>query len=325
MYDMSIQGTNALCLDAKAMSEKEWLNRRKEFFGASEIACILGISEWGSPFSVWANKMGWDFGEKANDNMNFGKFMEPAISAWFQHDSGLSVLAEQVLAQHPTDLLAGATLDAVVAENATSIPLGAGEWKTEDPFADEWSEVPDYYQCQGQWQLYVTGWPVVYFAVLRGRRLQIIELKRDQADIDYLVEKVHEFHEKYILTQEPPPVYDGKDATIAALGSVYAHTPDKSVEITKELCERLRLAKQKLKESKEEEAQARAAVMAEMKDAEMATVDDIPVFSCKTESNSKFDRERFEADHPGIYETYLTQSTKKVLRDKAARKNKGKK
>ena len=36
----------------------EWLAWRRSGIGASDVAGILGISPWASPFTVWADKLG---------------------------------------------------------------------------------------------------------------------------------------------------------------------------------------------------------------------------------------------------------------------------
>ena len=40
------------------MSDTEWHAWRAEGLGASEVAGVLGISPWATPWSVWARKMG---------------------------------------------------------------------------------------------------------------------------------------------------------------------------------------------------------------------------------------------------------------------------
>lgn len=312
--------------DTTHMSNEDWLQRRRAFLGASDIAGILSLSPWASPWSVWADKVGISPPKEASDVMNYGKFMEPAIARWFEHEVGLVVIHEQALAQHPTDQLAGATLDGIVVEgpNATDF-LGLLEMKTADPFAKPWETIPDHYACQAQWQMYVTGLDVVWFAILRGRQpLQIIEMGRDQADIDYLVERAHDFWAKHVVTFDPPQT-DGHSATLDAIADTWPDsTPGAVVDLGEHIdaVRRLREAKTAKKAAEEAENAAKAEILVAMGDAEMAVIDDLPIFSCLSQPKTSFDRKSFEADNPGLTEPYLITTTHRVLREKAAKKGK---
>ena len=40
------------------MSREDWLNLRRHSIGGSDAAAIVGLNEYASPFSVWADKRG---------------------------------------------------------------------------------------------------------------------------------------------------------------------------------------------------------------------------------------------------------------------------
>ena len=40
----------------KPSSHDEWLAEREKGIGASEVAAILGLSPWDTPFSLWLKK-----------------------------------------------------------------------------------------------------------------------------------------------------------------------------------------------------------------------------------------------------------------------------
>jgi putative phage-type endonuclease len=313
-------------IDTTAMSNQDWLQRRRAFLGASDIAGILSLSPWASPWSVWADKVGISPPKEATDIMNYGKFMEPAIARWFEHETGLTVIHEQALAQHPTDPLAGATLDGIVVNQPELTKfVGLLEMKTADPFAKPWEKVPDHYACQAQWQMYVTGLDIVWFAVLRGRQpLQIIEMERDQDDIDYLVERAHDFWTRYVVTYDPPPT-DGHSATLEAIGNKWPEsTPGMVVDLSEHVdtIRRWQVAKKAIKAAEEAEEAAKAEILVAMGPAEEAVLGDLPILSCRTQPKTKFDRKSFETDNPGLTEPYLATTTHRVLREKAAKKGK---
>lgn len=247
---------------------REWLLRRRRGIGASDVASVVGLAppQWGSRWSLWAEKVGLlPLDESDNDAAKFGRYAERMVEPWFRDETGLTVVAEQAEVEHPDDPIALATLDglvfdAPVADWSTTSgqikgyrmvdgftpvdvelvgtnyykvePLGVLEIKAPRPF-ETWADgVPPHYQCQGQWQCYVTGLPRVWFAVLRWPRLEIVEVERDQDDIDFLVAEVHRFWGDHVLTGEPPAV-DGSQATLDALAAAYpTHTPGSAVDVS---------------------------------------------------------------------------------------------
>ena len=40
------------------MNRAEWLNWRRTGLGGSDIAAVLGLSKWRTPWDVWADKKG---------------------------------------------------------------------------------------------------------------------------------------------------------------------------------------------------------------------------------------------------------------------------
>src|SRR5262245_52949583 len=56
-----------------------WLEARRKGIGASEIAAVLGISPWESPFSLyWRKVNGWDY--EPSSEMEWGTRLEPVIA-----------------------------------------------------------------------------------------------------------------------------------------------------------------------------------------------------------------------------------------------------
>ncbi len=314
-------------IDTKPLSNGEWLALRKSIYGASEVSAVLEISPWMTPWSIWTNKLGIAPPVEVTNFMLYGTFMEDGICKWFEHETGLFVVAQQHLAYSKTDSLAGATLDGLIVDSPDSPnPIGVYEAKTVSPFEDRWEEIPAHYQAQGQWQMYVTGQDIAKFVVLGNRELWIFELKRDQEDIDFIAERVHDFHERYVLTQTPPPT-DGKDITLESIGHMWPQSKKgKSIDLSnhKDVIERLLAARRIGAEAKKAENAAKAEIAVLMGDAESAIVDGEEVLTYKTQPDNKFNAKAFKTDHPEIAIKYTTPSTCRVLRDKAAKKGKKK-
>jgi putative phage-type endonuclease len=227
----------------------EWLSWRRSGIGASDVAAVLGISPWASPFTVWVDKLGLLPDEDLDDDdpREFGRRAETMIAPWFTDKTGLEVAGEQTRLTSGENPWMLATLDGMVYEFNTmaknwresdvyppqfvesALCLGPLEIKTDN--GRPWDEIPAHYQCQGQWQMAVGGWDRMWFAVLHGRRFRIYELERDQADIDLMKERALDFWVSNVMAQVPPTV-DGSEATEAVLRALYPDAdPGKTVEL----------------------------------------------------------------------------------------------
>jgi putative phage-type endonuclease len=298
------------------VSDADWHAWRAEGLGASDIAGVLGISPWASPWSVWADKMGLLPPSNPSIEMEFGKRAEAMVGPWFHDRTGLWVTGEQTWCTHPDIGWARATVDGFVSETDTPAPdelAGVLEIKTDGPGRD-WATIPAHYQAQAQWQMFVTGLPHAWFAVLHGRRFQIYELARDDDDIAFMYERAEAFWRNHVLTCAPPEV-DGSDATTDAIAAVYPEPAYEFVGVARHLVEAARAAKAALKAAKEAEAAACNAVRAAMQDATVAVDEDgQKIATWKVQERRGVDLERLAADHLALIDQYRTVSTHRVLR-----------
>ncbi|MGL4298575.1 MAG: YqaJ viral recombinase family protein [Candidatus Neomicrothrix subdominans] len=202
----------------------EWLAWRRGGIGASDIAALLGLSPWSSPFAVWADKLALLPDEDLSDDdpREFGRRAEAMLGPWFADSTGLHLAGTQPWASNPAEPWMLATPDGVVVGRPNSNiddALGGLEIKVEFDHRP-WDDIPPHYQAQGQWQMAVTGWERVWFAVLHGRRFRVYELKRDQADIDMMTDRARTFWLDHVLARVAPPI-DGSDATADVLRTLY--------------------------------------------------------------------------------------------------------
>lgn len=212
------------------MSDRvEWLERRRRGIGGSDVAGVIGVSPWASPWSVWADKVGLTPLDESGvtDAMEFGTRAEPMMTEWFTDRTGLTVAGEQMELQHPERGWMLCTVDGLVFDAGTCTSggvddaLGVHEIKTTTGTAAEWDEdIPVHYQCQAQWSMAVSGLERVWFSVLHlafGRvAYRTYEFDRDENEIKFLVERCSAFWHEHVLTGDPPPA-DKHRATTSAL------------------------------------------------------------------------------------------------------------
>lgn len=305
------------------MSDAEWLAWRREGVSASDVAGIVGVSPWDSPWSVWANKVGLAPEKEASEAMEFGKRAEPLLAEWFHDRTGLHVIGEQTWCTHPTETWMRATVDGFVAESpdaALDEVVACYEAKTTSEAP--WDEVPVHYQCQAQWQMAVTGMPRVWFGVLHlafGRpTFREYRFERNQREVDFLVEQCRRFWVDHVLTGCPPEV-DASEATTTALSHAYTPDPDATVDVAglAYTLDELARIEDDMKRLEAMRDHYRNTLRAALGDATTGVIDGEPVVTWKAQTARRLDTARLRADLPEVAAQYETESVTRVLRVKA--------
>ena len=309
-----------------------WLAERRSGIGGSDIAAIAGINTaYGSPTSVWADKVGLRPDLDLVDwspSMRFGIALEAAIATEFTLETGLHVAGEQTLVRHRRMPHHFATVDGFVLESEQSDigdALGVFEAKFTN---DVWDAVPEHYLAQVQWQLHCTGYPTAWLGAAQSRfgRLTYttFQIDADPARQAELVAAAETFWNDYVLTTTMPPVDDHPRTaeTIADLWGAARTTPMGDVnfdDLETELAELKDLkrdiaAKTKLCERRETALRARFIRAAELKDLDREAVtegfvDGELAVSWRHSARTTLDTEAVRAEHGDRYDRIKTVAT----------------
>jgi predicted phage-related endonuclease len=108
-----------------------WHGWRRGGIGGSDIAGIIGISRWASPWSVWADKVQLRQPTGDTQRQRIGKRMEHVLAAEFNEETGLYVAGEQTWCWDPEHPHRRCTVDGFVYEEPNGKPCptcgGTGE------------------------------------------------------------------------------------------------------------------------------------------------------------------------------------------------------
>lgn len=303
-------------LDAEDRSD--WHAWRRTGVGASDVAGIVGLSNWASPMSVWADKVGLSTDDRDSEEMEFGRRAEVMLGPWFTDRTGLHVVGEQTWCHNPTRPWMLCTVDGFVADDPGApwdALLGVLEFKTSGP--GEWDEIPEAYQVQVQWQLGVTDYERAWVGALHGRRFRVYELDRDAEVLARLIEIVGEFWFNYVLPGVPPPV-DDHEATAAVLNRLWpgrgeAVALDHLAGVVAELRD-VRVT------AKEVEARKRLLeneIKAALGDATVGLVDGERAVTWKPSTSTRIDLDALRERHPRAVTRFETPTTSRrfLLKD----------
>jgi len=234
----------------------EWLTWRRRGIGGSDIGALLGLSNWASPWSLWADKVGLLPPDETTQRQRIGLRMEAVLAAEFHDETGLYVVGEQTWCAHREHPQFLCTVDGFVAEHGpledwngslaqlreirsrpldTSALLGTVQFKTDARYSWPDDEPPPAIRAQCIWEMGVTGlehcWLVVMFGGFRVRTFEIDWDGDARADWELMTERAERFWRNHVLTRIPPMV-DGSDATAAALRTIYPdHVEGETVDL----------------------------------------------------------------------------------------------
>ena len=205
------------------LTEADWLELRRHYIGASEVAAIMGLNPYASAFKVWTDKV-----ENIHDDLSgnvhvaFGNWMEPHIRAEFPirflKEEGIEIEALEFpfMLQHPVHDCMSCSLDGIILH--PELKTGVIEIKTASEMQwREWEEdkIPDMYYAQVQQQLNITGLKYAYIVALVGKKLLWKMVPRNEQFISIINERVLEFWHNHIVTKLAPlPAGYADDAEI---------------------------------------------------------------------------------------------------------------
>ena len=262
-----------------ALTEIEFRERRKTGIGGSDVAAVLGLSPWKTPYQLWQEKTG-KVEEKTDPKkeMRFklGHMLEPVIANLFMEETGYKVEVRNTMYRHREYDCLIANIDRYIVGQRSVL-----ECKTSSAYAkNDWGEsgsdaVPQNYLLQVLHYMYVTGYSQepAHLALLMGGsdyRHYIIQYDRELAE--FAAERCVEFWEKHVLKDVPPPATVHDD-----LDDIYHADPRKwsvATDEIKERCIELKAVKDRKSEAEKREKQLKAEIELYMQDAEVLFSED---------------------------------------------------
>lgn len=256
-------------------SEAEWLQARRQGITASEIAVVMGLSPWSSPYALYWRKLGQLPEQDDSDAMALGRYLEDYVADRFAGlHPGFSLGAQARWSLYAADDRPWqmATPDRLVWERDNSkfwpgggyqnLPDAVLECKTDASY-DGWGEdgtdqIPVHYRCQVLWQCDVMGVQTGYVACLflHSRKLRVYELTIDaaaEADLKIMRDTAQCFLDDIRDGREPD--VDWRPATTSALKRLHPSLDeDREILVSHQLATRYRAAVRNLKAAERKKA-----------------------------------------------------------------------
>ncbi|WEB41535.1 YqaJ viral recombinase family protein [Streptomyces yunnanensis] len=258
----------ARLLGAFEPGSREWEEARSgRVVTATDVAAIVGLSPWMSPFSLWHHKAGTVRADSApNTAMSWGSRLEPVIAEAFADAHSDLVVHATGTWENGVRPWQRATPDRLLTPAPGGHP-SVLEIKTSrygegfgEPGTDE---VPVYYRCQVLWQLDTLGLEAAHIAVLiGGQDYREYLVRYDEDEAVFLREQAAAFLAG-IESGTPPPL-DGHAATYRTAQRLPGGVEEVVADISPAVAEAYRAALLDYRRAEEAKREASSAVLAAM-------------------------------------------------------------
>lgn len=280
------------------------LNVRTKGIGGSEIASILGMNQYSSPYKVWLEKTGRQENNVQNKFTDAGNILENAVSDFFVFKTNHRVIkasAVQKTYVHPKYPFAIGTPDRRYIANSR-VGKGVLECKTTQKMYDD---IDMAWFCQLQWYLGILGLSYGSVAWLeRGLDFKYKEYEYDKEFFEYLIDSASTFWNDNVLKDIPPEPLNVSDIEIMFRKHRDAVTIIASEELN-DIHTKICVMRDTMKELKEQEEKLVDSVKMVMRDAEAVIYRETPLFTWKaSKDTTTFDKERFKEEHPALWDQY---------------------
>lgn len=212
------------------MSKEDWLEHRRKGIGGSDVAAVLGLSPWVSPYQVWADKTGRvPIDLKSNEFEHWGTIMEPILANEFEAQTRKKVFRQNKTFYDPKYPFLRADIDRDVAGEDGFLEIKTAMEYKSDAWSDE--QIPGPYRLQVQHYMYVLNRTYCYFAYLiGGHRFGIKRYERDDELINQIEPQLIEWWDEHIIHDEAPDP-DGSQSTTDILKLIYPRSESIQVEL----------------------------------------------------------------------------------------------
>ena len=293
-------------------TREEWLDVRKSGIVSSEVATIVGLNPWETPYQLWRRKIGLDAPKDENFAMKAGHYLEDAVAQFWHDETGRAIIkasaGDWIIRDNDRPFLQVSPDRTywLTGEKRNEINKGILECKTTQMAVDP-DDLPKHWFCQVQYQLGVAGLEHGSLAWLcSGREFGYKDIDLVPDFYQWLVEEVSRFWQDNILARVEPSAVSVKDVLL----KYNRHADGKIVEVGADIldaCTELKEVKRQIKALEESQASLEERIKMVFGDAEGISFEGQTLATWKAPKPSqKFDAKAFQAADPETYAKYVT-------------------
>lgn len=297
-------------------NREEWLEARKEGIGASEVATIVGLNPWETPYQLWRRKVGIDPPKAENAAMATGHILEDGVAQFWARETGREIIHASkddfmfVDSNNPCLRVSPDRTYWIDGMTRNDDNKGILECKTTRMVVDS-ADIPKYWFVQVQMNLGVAGYTqgsLAWLSAAKGFEFGYQDFKFNPEFFAWLKEETMRFWTDNIIGKKEPPAVSVQDVLLR----YNRHTAGKMVECSDEVFEAyqsLKGVRKEIKELEERESTLEDRIKMAFEDAEALTYGGDTIATWKApKASPKFDAKAFQAAHPDLAAQFMVTS-----------------
>lgn len=301
-------------------NREEWLKTRESGIGSSEIATIVGLNPWETPYQLWRRKLGIDPPKQENFAMKAGHYLEDAVAQFWHDETGMDIIkasAGDWLIRNDERPYLQVSPDRTYWLDDKRNPDNKGilECKTTQKSIDA-DDLPKHWFCQVQYQLGVAELTQGSLAWLSsGRDFGYKNLALVPDFYGWLVEEAEKFWKDHIEGRQEPSAVSVQDVLL----KYNRHTDGKVLEVGDDIFrdyQDLKDVRSQIDALEERKETLEGRIKLAFGDAEAISYGGDTLATWKASKPSKkFDAKAYQADHPDLCAPYIfeTQGARRFL------------
>lgn len=308
-------------IDLDGMDRGEWLAKRRNSIGGSDVSAILYANNYKNALDVYLEKIGKAGGDFDNSMMEFGRRAEEMVAKWFSDETGLKARRFRQMFIDDEQPYLHANPDRQILASGEEDETGILECKTTSQYyVESWAydvALPWYLQLQHY--LMIKGYSYGYITWLI-RDDGSLHWKRFEADEEVqqnIREACHMFWTEHVQKKVPPADTEDKQEIIDLISKPIA---GKTAEIDDddiwETYKNYVQARDRRLTAKKQEKIYKATLELYTGSAEKLLKDGELVATYGEYSRTSLDQSRLKAERPDIYKEYQSENTYRSFKPK---------
>jgi len=305
------------------LSLDDWLSiRNLAGLGGSEIATVLNINQYETPFELWKKKVSDEIEVTENDYMYFGNLVEPALIEWYNRKmkGQPPAVKDNFIRIHPEHDCLFVNLDGVIYDKENNL-VGIVEckstsyrnfksWETDTENCAQ--GIPLYMYCQVQHELSITGlaWCDLAILITDRRQLKILRINRDEEYIGKQNKALVLWWNAHVVPQVPPEMTAKELSYLEPMAGSFIEA---TTEIQDKLAE-LRKAKEDEKICAKKVESLEDEIKLFIGDNENIVANGEIVATWKSQTQNRIDTDLIKKTEPEIFERFKKVITFRILR-----------
>lgn len=299
----------------------EWLEYRKSGIGSSEVATIVGLNPFETPYQLWRRKVGLDTPKVETFAMKAGHYLEDAVSQFWQDETGREVIKRSAgdwlvrSNEKPFMQVSPDRTYWLAGETRNNSNKGILECKTTQRQVDP-DDLPKHWFCQVQYLLGVSELTQGSLAWLTmGREFGYKDIALVPDFFQWLSEETERFYIDNIKGMQEPSAVNVADILL----KYNRHQAGKIIEVDDEIFkayEDLKEVKKEIDALTERKESYEEKIKMAFTDAEAISYGGETIATWKAPKPSmKFDAKEFQAANPDLAKEYTheTQGARRFL------------